>query len=211
MHGRGNGVVKIADFGLATTMKASAQEHQRCGSPGYLAPEVLNDQGYDTKADIFSAGVVLYMLYPPWSNASMGRLSGTPPFGSSSPMEVLYRNQNCDVKYEDERWNRVSVDGRDLVRRLLRKDPDTRPTAQNALLHPWLRAEDPIPLNSPAANMARHEGRLSGLRSKADYLRVDYCQELNEHPDNKSSIEDTSYLHIPITLATRRRHNSSKV
>ncbi len=60
---RGNCVVKIADFGLSTTMNPSVPERQKCGSPGYVAPEVLNDWGYNTKADIFSAGVILYTLY----------------------------------------------------------------------------------------------------------------------------------------------------
>ena len=55
--------LKIADFGLAIIMEPGKLEMQRCGSPGYVAPEVLNNLGYDTKADIFSAGVILYILY----------------------------------------------------------------------------------------------------------------------------------------------------
>jgi serine/threonine protein kinase len=55
--------LKIADFGLAMVLEGGQKEKQRCGSPGYVAPEVLNNLGYDTKADIFSAGVILYILY----------------------------------------------------------------------------------------------------------------------------------------------------
>lgn len=54
--------LKIADFGLATIVDFIIPEKLRCGSPGYVAPEVLNNLGYDTKADIFSAGVILYVL-----------------------------------------------------------------------------------------------------------------------------------------------------
>jgi serine/threonine protein kinase len=56
------GSLKIVDFGLSTLMK-DGPLNMRCGSPGYVAPEVLNDLGYGTKADIFSAGIILYILY----------------------------------------------------------------------------------------------------------------------------------------------------
>lgn len=55
--------VKIADFGLATIIEPDAMEKMRCGSPGYVAPEVLNNLGYNTKADIFSAGIILFVMY----------------------------------------------------------------------------------------------------------------------------------------------------
>lgn len=54
--------LKIADFGLATVTDPSKQETLRCGSPGYVAPEVLNNLGYGTKADIFSAGIILMVM-----------------------------------------------------------------------------------------------------------------------------------------------------
>ena len=55
-------MLKIADFGLASFIKSSELLKLRCGSPGYVAPELLDDRGYNTKADIFSAGVILYVM-----------------------------------------------------------------------------------------------------------------------------------------------------
>lgn len=53
--------LKIVDFGLSASTK-SGKLTMRCGSPGYVAPEILNDNGYDCKADVFSAGIILYIL-----------------------------------------------------------------------------------------------------------------------------------------------------
>lgn len=137
-------------------------------------------------------------------------MSGTPPFCSASPFEVLHKNRDCDIKYDGEGWMRVSKEGKDLVRKLLRKDPETRPTAKTVLSHPWFRPADPA-LNSPASNMSRHDRHSSSSRFNVACIHPDSGQEFNEHPDNKCSIENLSYLHSPITLATRRRHNSSYV
>lgn len=54
--------VKIGDFGLSTILNPSIPEITRCGSPGYVAPEILNKEAYNTKADIFSVGVILYVM-----------------------------------------------------------------------------------------------------------------------------------------------------
>ena len=55
------GSCKITDFGLSTKLKGG-KIFLRCGSPGYVAPEILNDEGYDFKADLFSLGMILYVL-----------------------------------------------------------------------------------------------------------------------------------------------------
>jgi serine/threonine protein kinase len=57
-----DGDVKIADFGLATYVNATEYLFKRCGTPGYVAPEILADEKYDHKVDVFSAGVILYIL-----------------------------------------------------------------------------------------------------------------------------------------------------
>jgi calcium-dependent protein kinase len=55
--------IKLADFGLAEKMDKKELLFKRCGTPGYVAPEVLEDKKYDTKVDVYSAGVILYILY----------------------------------------------------------------------------------------------------------------------------------------------------
>lgn len=55
--------IQITDFGLSEFMVDNEQLYKRSGTPGYVAPEILRDKPYDTKADIFSCGVILYLLY----------------------------------------------------------------------------------------------------------------------------------------------------
>eukprot|EP01016_Furgasonia_blochmanni_P040039 TRINITY_DN5061_c0_g1_i7.p1 TRINITY_DN5061_c0_g1~~TRINITY_DN5061_c0_g1_i7.p1 ORF type:complete len:254 (-),score=51.92 TRINITY_DN5061_c0_g1_i7:541-1242(-) len=85
--------VKIADFGLACKMNSEFYA-RRCGTPGYTAPEILNKKPYDTKVDIFSAGVVLFIM-----------LVGYLPFEASTCSELLKKNQECDIdlSFPDEK------------------------------------------------------------------------------------------------------------
>ena len=75
--------LKLADFGLASTL-TSDFAFTRCGTPGYVAPEILDDLKYDEKVDIFGAGVILYIL-----------LTGTSPFMAHSLDEILEKNRYC--------------------------------------------------------------------------------------------------------------------
>lgn len=79
--------VRLADFGLATEVPLEGQKMTRkCGSPGYIAPEMLRNEGYTTKADIFSLGSILFNL-----------LTGEPLFNGDSAKEIFTINRNCDT------------------------------------------------------------------------------------------------------------------
>lgn len=74
--------IKIADFGLASFVKEGELLTLRCGTPGYAAPELLNNEGYNEKADIFSAGILMFIL-----------LSGKSPFFGNVMNEVIKKNK----------------------------------------------------------------------------------------------------------------------
>lgn len=123
--------VKLVDFGLATFRNASSQIFQRCGTPGFIAPEVINCTSkdsipYSTNCDVFSVGVLFYIM-----------LSGRSPFEGSNAKEILAMNKVCKI---DMFLPGLAKDkqAHDLLFKMLEKNPDERITASEALKHPFL-------------------------------------------------------------------------
>ncbi|CAG9313656.1 unnamed protein product [Blepharisma stoltei] len=118
---------KLIDFGLAGICNENDQT-LRCGSPGYIAPEILRKQTYGVKIDLFGIGVCLFML-----------LSGRSPFPGRNTKEILKSNKQGIVYFSQKHWKKVSKDAVDLVLKLCQPDPDLRLSAKDALNHKWLK------------------------------------------------------------------------
>lgn len=122
---------KIADFGLASGYHIGDAMTLRCGSPGYVAPEILEKQPYDSKVDIFSAGVIMYILY------AITSLSGRSPFSAVDLNEILVKNRHCKIYFPQKHWQNVSAEAINVVTMLTEKNPRRRPCATDALAHVW--------------------------------------------------------------------------
>ena len=117
--------VKLADFGLASCSKKPLKD--KCGSPGFMAPEVLEGGEYGSKADVFSVGVVCFAL-----------LTGKLPFASRQVKDVIDKNEKCEVKFDKKVWKDYSPLALNFVSGLMNRDCAVRPSAEQALAHPWL-------------------------------------------------------------------------
>ncbi|KAM3137303.1 hypothetical protein pb186bvf_010673 [Paramecium bursaria] len=115
--------IKLVDFGLAAFFN-SDQSSKRCGTPGYVAPEILEDQKYDEKVDVFSAGVILYVL-----------LSGTSPFYAENLDDILEKNRECNIDFQIKG---VSKEAKELLQLTLSPDPKQRISATQALNHKFI-------------------------------------------------------------------------
>uniref|UniRef100_A0A5F5PJ40 Checkpoint kinase 2 n=1 Tax=Equus caballus TaxID=9796 RepID=A0A5F5PJ40_HORSE len=127
--------VQITDFGQSKILGETSLMRTLCGTPTYLAPEVLNSfgtAGYNRAVDCWSLGVILFIC-----------LSGYPPF-SEHKTQVSLKDQITSGKYNfiPEVWAEVSEKALDLVKKLLIVDPKARFTTEEALRHPWLQDED---------------------------------------------------------------------
>lgn len=122
--------IKIADFGFAKRVSKPNSLHTFCGTPNYVAPEVVNFQPYDERVDNWSAGVILYVL-----------LSGYTPF-EGTPSELFRIIPTGQYKFHPEHWDRISPSAKELVGSLLTKEPSKRITAAEVLESDWMTADE---------------------------------------------------------------------
>eukprot|EP00587_Corethron_hystrix_P009519 CAMPEP_0113318496 /NCGR_PEP_ID=MMETSP0010_2-20120614/13042_1 /TAXON_ID=216773 ORGANISM="Corethron hystrix, Strain 308" /NCGR_SAMPLE_ID=MMETSP0010_2 /ASSEMBLY_ACC=CAM_ASM_000155 /LENGTH=355 /DNA_ID=CAMNT_0000175811 /DNA_START=27 /DNA_END=1094 /DNA_ORIENTATION=- /assembly_acc=CAM_ASM_000155 len=136
--------IKIADFGFAKRVKRPKSLTTRCGTPGYVSPEILKGLPYDEKADMWSAGVILYIL-----------LGGYPPFMEENQKLLFKKIKAGKYEFHAEYWSTVSEDAKKLIASLLTVDPDKRLTAAEALQNVWISG-DPTALENKdlGANLA---------------------------------------------------------
>ena len=119
--------VKVADFGTSKMFEKGVVQKKLVGSSYYIAPEVLKKH-YDEKCDIWSCGVIMYIL-----------LSGRPPFPGDSDKEIMDKVALGKYDLEESPFDQLSNSGKDLIKKLLVKDPKKRISASEALNHPWFK------------------------------------------------------------------------
>jgi len=124
-----NEVVKIADFGLSKIFEGEKGEELQtsCGTPGYVAPEVLMSEAYDKSVDMWGVGIITYIL-----------LAGYPPFYADNDTQLFEKIMNADYDFDDECWDDVSDLAKDFIKHLLVKNPEDRFSAEQALEHAWI-------------------------------------------------------------------------
>lgn len=153
--------VKSIDFGLSIFFKPGGIYSDVVGSPYYVAPEVLLKQ-YGCEVDVWSAGVIIYIL-----------LSGVPPFWDESEQGIFEQVLKGDLDFSSEPWPSISKSAKDLVRKMLNRDPEKRLTAHEALCHPWVCVDGVAPdkpLDSAVLTRLKQFSAMNKLKKMA--LRV---------------------------------------
>ncbi|CAN6350057.1 unnamed protein product [Urochloa humidicola] len=133
LNKREDSPLKATDFGLSVFFKPGEQFRDLVGSAYYVAPEVLKRR-YGAEADIWSAGVILYIL-----------LSGVPPFWAENEDGIFDAVLRGHIDFASDPWPSISNGAKDLVKKMLRQDPKERLTAAEILNHPWIREDGEAP------------------------------------------------------------------
>ncbi|KAK6156210.1 hypothetical protein DH2020_010458 [Rehmannia glutinosa] len=120
------GRLKLADFGSAELFGVSEMSGV-VGTPYYVAPEVLKGGEYDEKVDVWSAGVILYIM-----------LAGVPPFYGDGPAETFEAVLRGNLRFPTKIFRSVSPEAKDLLRKMICRDVSRRLSAEQVLRHPWM-------------------------------------------------------------------------
>ncbi|KAH3881508.1 MAP kinase-activated protein kinase 2-like [Dreissena polymorpha] len=173
---KGNdGIIKLTDFGFAKELLAYKSLQTPCYTPYYVAPEVLGPEKYDKSCDMWSLGVIMYIL-----------LCGYPPFysnhGAAISPGMKKRIRNGQYEFPNPEWNRVSKDAKDLIRGLLKTVPEERFSIEQVMSNKWISDQQVVPATPlMSAQVLREEGEnwcdvQDEMTNALATMRVDYDQ-----------------------------------
>lgn len=186
-----NPIIKITDMGLSKLVDLGSVLKTFCGTPQYIAPEVLpcgtgTSSSYSLKADTWSLGVILFIL-----------LSGSPPFseerqetcGKSLRDQIL----SADFVFYKKLFDQISGEAKDLISKLLTQHPDKRLSASEIMKHPWL--QDPAVVRRVEALMAvqQQKGR-KRLDRETDEMET---ETLPEKKVKRDQVDGVSIFKTP--------------
>lgn len=159
--------IKLIDFGSSKRLTANEKLRSKLGTCYYIAPEVLLKQ-YDHKCDIWSCGVILYIL-----------LCGYPPFNGRNEFEIFSKIIKGEFIFPEEEWAAIRPEAKALVRRMLAYDPEKRPEAVELLSDPWFTTCQQEILNPKTLNNLK-SFHINSLFKKAIMLYLVKFFELTE-------------------------------
>ncbi|XP_066193949.1 death-associated protein kinase 2-like isoform X2 [Sylvia atricapilla] len=162
--------IKIIDFGLAQQLEDGITFKSLCGTPQYIAPEVINYEPLSPATDMWSIGVITYIL-----------LSGLSPFQGETDAETLSNVVAGAYEFEERCFSQTSEMAKDFIRQLLVKEPEQRMTAAECLVHPWIKPlsrKQALSRSRSSINMRNFRKFNARRKWKLSYNTVSACNRL---------------------------------
>eukprot|EP00929_Paragymnodinium_shiwhaense_P001086 TRINITY_DN1012_c0_g3_i1.p1 TRINITY_DN1012_c0_g3~~TRINITY_DN1012_c0_g3_i1.p1 ORF type:complete len:494 (-),score=99.74 TRINITY_DN1012_c0_g3_i1:95-1576(-) len=152
--------IKVIDFGLAKKYDNSSDPPMKtkAGTPYYVAPQVLSSQGYDEKCDIWSCGVILYIL-----------LCGYPPFYGDNDSQILRCVKRGVYDFPSPEWDDISSDAKSMIKLMLMYDSKMRPSADVCLQHHWIQQKSAKSTGKVSRDLG---GKLKAFRGSSKLKKV---------------------------------------
>ncbi|XP_068438518.1 serine/threonine-protein kinase 17A [Clinocottus analis] len=200
------GDIKIVDFGLSRMLSGHQELREIMGTPEYVAPEVLNYEPISTATDMWSAGVLAYVM-----------LTGISPFLGESKQETFLNISQLNVSYSEEELQQPDRSALSFIQTLLRKQPQDRATAEQCLQHPWLQlselqgpqpAEESLPLEDQEASSATSSSTSSTTGSSISSSTS--SSSTSSSSTSSSTAEEELVVVAAYTLGQCRQSSSSE-
>ncbi|KAF0034281.1 hypothetical protein F2P81_014347 [Scophthalmus maximus] len=172
--------IKIIDFGLAHKIDFGNDFKNIFGTPEFVAPEVVNYEPLGLEADMWSVGVITYIL-----------LSGASPFLGDNKQETLANVSAVDYTFDEEFFSNTSVLAKDFIAKLLVKDPKKRMTIQDSFQHPWIKPKDTqqaLSRKESAVNMEKFKKFAARRKWKQSVRLISLCNRLSRSFLSRSNI-----------------------
>ena len=177
-------VIKIADFGFARYFKGNDMIETLCGSPLYMAPEIMRDKKYTHKADLWSVGVIMYEM-----------LTGTLPFRSRTHYDLILEIERLNIKIPE--CFSISSEGEDLIKSLLIKEPEKRISWEGFFNHPWMSGKWMNVCNDMMTPLFDESDSYDDCdyKSKTNNQNEEPQESINNDIDKSKSISKNSIIH----------------
>uniref|UniRef100_A0A8C2HVT3 Calcium/calmodulin-dependent protein kinase 1Db n=1 Tax=Cyprinus carpio TaxID=7962 RepID=A0A8C2HVT3_CYPCA len=182
--------IMISDFGLSK-MEGVANDimSTACGTPGYVAPEVLAQKPYSKAVDCWSIGVIAYIL-----------LCGYPPFYDENDSKLFEQILRAEYEFDSPYWDDISDSAKDFINNLMQKDPEKRLTCEEALRHPWIAGDTALCKNiheSVSRQMKKNFAKAKWRQAfnATAVIRHMRKQNLTSMPGKSQSVDVSSVHH----------------
>ncbi|XP_035268295.1 serine/threonine-protein kinase 17A [Anguilla anguilla] len=182
------GDIKIVDFGLSRMVSSTQELREIMGTPEYVAPEILNYEPISTATDMWSIGVLAYVM-----------LTGTSPFLGDDKQETFLNISQINISYTEEELEGLEQPAIEFMKSLLIKEPQNRATAEECLQHPWLQ--------QPAEGKGEMKERLEG---GADGPASPPAKEDEEEDEEEGPVREELIVVAAYTLGQCRQSQSEK-
>uniref|UniRef100_A0A9L0THB0 calcium/calmodulin-dependent protein kinase n=2 Tax=Equus caballus TaxID=9796 RepID=A0A9L0THB0_HORSE len=180
--------IMVSDFGLSK-IQAGNMLGTACGTPGYVAPELLEQKPYGKAVDVWALGVISYIL-----------LCGYPPFYDESDPELFSQILRASYEFDSPFWDDISESAKDFIRHLLERDPQKRFTCQQALQHLWISGDaafDKDILGSVSEQIQKNFARTHWKRAFNATSFLHHIRKLGQSPEGEEASERRMVHHSP--------------
>lgn len=169
--------ITLCDFGISRVIQGGVEVREILGTPDYVAPEILSYEPISLATDIWSVGVLAYVL-----------LSGYSPFAGDNKQETFCNISQCNLSFPEELFDGVSETAKHFIQATLRTKPGLRLNATECLSHPWLSSSPvkPILEFTQTATVLNNDDAENGDNDLVEIENGDNCCPNNDSPARRS-------------------------